>query len=134
MNTSTSLPTLFLALRCRDADAQIAFLTDGLGFRLAARYADDDGAVAHAQLNRPDGRGGVMLGQERPDGDECSPAPGAAGCYLVAQDVSAMFERAVAAGAQVVRPPSEMDYGSMEFTIRDPEGNLWSVGTYAGEE
>jgi uncharacterized glyoxalase superfamily protein PhnB len=25
------------------------------------------------------------------------------------------------------------DYGSREFTARDPEGNHWSFGTYRGE-
>jgi uncharacterized glyoxalase superfamily protein PhnB len=27
----------------------------------------------------------------------------------------------------------DADYGSTGFTMRDPEGNLWSFGTYRGE-
>jgi uncharacterized glyoxalase superfamily protein PhnB len=34
------------------------------------------------------------------------------------------------AGATVVRELEEMDYGSREYSVRDPEGNLWSFGTY----
>ena len=36
-------------------------------------------------------------------------------------------------GAEVVRGLKDEDYGSRGFTVRDPEGNLWSFGTYAGE-
>jgi uncharacterized glyoxalase superfamily protein PhnB len=43
-----------------------------------------------------------------------------------------VFARATAAGAQVVRPMRDEDYGSRGFTVLDPEGNLWSFGTYRG--
>jgi uncharacterized glyoxalase superfamily protein PhnB len=36
----------------------------------------------------------------------------------------------VAAGAEVVMPLTDQDYGSRDYTARDPEGNLWSFGTY----
>ena len=35
-----------------------------------------------------------------------------------------------AAGATIERELTDQDYGSREFTARDPEGNLWSFGTY----
>jgi uncharacterized glyoxalase superfamily protein PhnB len=38
----------------------------------------------------------------------------------------------VAAGTDVVRPLEDTDYGSHTFTTRDPEGNLWTFGTYRG--
>ncbi len=41
--------------------------------------------------------------------------------------------RATAAGAEVVRELKDEDYGSRGFSVRDPEGNLWSFGTYRGE-
>ena len=36
----------------------------------------------------------------------------------------------VAAGGDVVAPLTDQDYGSRDFTVRDPEGNIWSFGTY----
>jgi uncharacterized glyoxalase superfamily protein PhnB len=48
----------------------------------------------------------------------------------VVDDPDAHHERAVAAGATVVRPLEDMEYGSREYSVRDPEGNLWSFGTY----
>ena len=49
-------------------------------------------------------------------------------------DPRAVRGRAVAAGATIEREPdAETDYGSLEVAFRDPEGNQWSFGTYAGE-
>jgi uncharacterized glyoxalase superfamily protein PhnB len=39
----------------------------------------------------------------------------------------------VKSGATLVRELNDTDYGSHEFACRDPEGNLWSFGTYRGE-
>jgi uncharacterized glyoxalase superfamily protein PhnB len=52
---------------------------------------------------------------------------------VVADDVEALHDRAAKAGAEIVRPLQNTDYGSHEFAARDPEGNLWSFGTYLGE-
>ena len=45
-------------------------------------------------------------------------------------DPDAHHDRAVAAGAKVVRPLADLDYGSRDDAARDPEGNLWSFGTH----
>jgi uncharacterized glyoxalase superfamily protein PhnB len=50
----------------------------------------------------------------------------------VCDDPDAIFARATAAGARVVRGLRDEDYGSRGFTVADPDGNLWSFGTYAG--
>ena len=45
-------------------------------------------------------------------------------------DPDAHHERAVAAGAQIVRELTDQPYGAREYTARDPEGHVWSFGTY----
>jgi len=50
--------------------------------------------------------------------------------YLAVTDPDAHHVRAVGAGAQIVRPLVDQDYGSREYSARDLEGNLWSFGTY----
>src|SRR5579871_5609690 len=52
------------------------------------------------------------------------------GVYVCVAAVDALWERAVAAGAAVVRPLADTHYGSREFSVRDPEGHVWSFGTY----
>jgi uncharacterized glyoxalase superfamily protein PhnB len=34
-------------------------------------------------------------------------------------------------GAEIVRELEDMDYGPREYSVRDPEGVLWSFGTYS---
>jgi uncharacterized glyoxalase superfamily protein PhnB len=57
------------------------------------------------------------------------PAGGAI-VYLAADDVDSLYERAREAGADIALELTETDYGSRDFTVRDPEGNLWALGTY----
>jgi uncharacterized glyoxalase superfamily protein PhnB len=128
----TPAPQVWPTLRARDARALITFLVDGFGFQEVVAYGDGD-RIDHAQLSWPLG-GGIMLGSaDRGPGDDWALRPGTSGAYVVADDIDALFARATAAGATVVREPTTTDYGSHEFVVRDPEGNLWSFGTYRGE-
>ena len=52
------------------------------------------------------------------------------GINIVVADPDAHYERARAAGAEIVRELTDEDYGSREYSARDLEGNLWSFGTY----
>ena len=46
------------------------------------------------------------------------------------EDVDAMFDRAVAAGATVQRPVQDQFYGDRTGTVVDPFGHVWSIGTH----
>jgi uncharacterized glyoxalase superfamily protein PhnB len=50
--------------------------------------------------------------------------------YIAVDDVDPLYERARGAGADIALELTETDYGSRDFTVRDPEGTLWSFGTY----
>ncbi|HET6259670.1 VOC family protein [Pseudonocardia sp.] len=112
-----------------DSKAAIAFLTGALGLVEEQVHTADDGTVGHAELSFGDGV--VMLGT-RSD----PPGPfdtGRAVIYLVldgADAVDAHHDRAVAAGAEVVQGLVDQPYGSREYAVLDPEGNVWSVGSY----
>lgn len=117
-----------------DARGAIRFLVDVLGFVERAAYADeaDDSIVVHAELRWPEG-GGVMLGTaNRPDSVFSQMPTGSASVYVVTDDPTPIHARAVAAGATMVRELAGTDYGSLDFAVRDPEGNIWSFGTYRG--
>lgn len=132
MTTSdtTPPPTVWPTLQARDAPALIDFYVNAFGFLRTAVYADGD-QVAHAQLDWPEG-GGIMLGSHQPE-SEWSRPPGTFGAFVVTDHVDELFARVQAAGATVRREPTDQDYGSREFMVEDPEGNLWSFGTYRGE-
>jgi len=125
-------PQVWPTLRARDARGLIDFLTGAFGFVETVSYPDEAGGISHAQVDWLLG-GGVMLGTAREDPDDVWPLqPGTFGAYVVTDDTDALFARAVAAGAQVVREPYDTDYGSRDCILRDPEGNRWSFGTYRG--
>ena len=128
----TPPPQVWPSLRANDARALIRFLVDAFGFEETVVYGDGD-RVDHAQLSWPLG-GGIMLGSaHRGDQDTFALPPGGFGAYVVCDDTDALYERARKAGAKILREPNDTDYGSRDFAAVDPEGNLWSFGTYRGE-
>jgi len=136
MNEKTPPPQVWPTLRARDARALIRFLVDAFGFEETVVYGDGD-RVDHAQLSWPPG-GGIMLGSVREGGEDAHgqatpSAPGTFGAYVVTDDVDAVYQRARAAGAEIIAEPHDTDYGSHDFAAGDPEGNRWSFGTYRGE-
>ena len=127
-NRSTVIP----ALRYRDADAGLQFLQSAFGAEPESVHRDDGGVIRHAVVGL--GGGLVMVGQAAEEGwlggEPARPLASTVSLYVVVDDPDAHHQRAVAAGATVVRPLEDMEYGSREYSVRDPEGNLWSFGTY----
>jgi uncharacterized glyoxalase superfamily protein PhnB len=127
--------TVIPAMRYRDAPAAIEWLCRALGFERRAVYLADEKTVAHAELTF--GNGMIMIGSVT-NGTPYSDLvrqPGDVGGetqspYLVVADCAAVYERAKAAGAEMVFDLEEKDYGGKGFTCRDIEGHVWSVGEY----
>jgi uncharacterized glyoxalase superfamily protein PhnB len=130
MSEATSTQTIFPALRYRDATAAIDWLEQAFGFERHAVHTGPDGRVHHAELSYAGNM--IMLGEASSGSDgRLEEDFGPAWLYVVVDDPDAHHERAVAAGAQIVRAMADEDYGSRGYTARDPEGNVWSFGTYA---
>jgi uncharacterized glyoxalase superfamily protein PhnB len=132
---SETKTTVWPCLTYRDGRAAIEFLSKAFGFEEKAAYAreDDPSVIEHAEMRWPLG-GGIMFGSAgRDDSPFSQRVIGNDAVYVVCDNPDELFERAIGAGAQLVRGLRDEDYGSRGFTVRDPEGNLWSFGTYAGE-
>jgi uncharacterized glyoxalase superfamily protein PhnB len=119
-------------LTYEDAPAAVRFLRDVLGFEETLVVTDEGDAkvVHHAEMRWPEG-GGVMFGSSGRD-SEFSRNAGMGSVYVVTDRPDEVFARAQAGGARVVRGVEDEDYGSRGFIVADPEGNLWSFGTYRG--
>ena len=120
-------------MRCLDADAMISWLVDVVGFTEHFIVREEPGGVvAHAQLAF--GSSLLMLGQGRDDdyGNQVGDLKGRRtdSLYVAVKDVDALHDRIKASGAKIEKAVHDTDYGSREFHCRDPEGNLWSFGTY----
>jgi uncharacterized glyoxalase superfamily protein PhnB len=123
-------PAIFPCYRYADAPAALDWLERAFGFVRGLVVPDDAGGIAHAEMDV--GRGMIMLGSRRGGGTPLDQAleGGAQVTYLVVADPDAHHARAAAAGAEVIRPPFETDYGSRDYIARDPEGHVWCFGTY----
>jgi uncharacterized glyoxalase superfamily protein PhnB len=121
---------IFPTLRYNEAHAAIDLLVNAFGFTTRAVYEDDNGVVQHAELAYGDGM--IMLGEapREPDADRLDMPIGGGSVYIVVDDPDAHYERAKAAGVKIRRELRDEDYGSRGYSAEDPEGNLWSFGTY----
>lgn len=117
------------SLHYRDATAGFRWLQDTLGLSLSWVHMGDDGAVEHCELRWGSGLVSVNRAAGRYEG--IGPA---FVCLEVdtAEDVDRHYERVRAAGAEPVGPPCDVPFVGRSFTVRDPEGNTWDVGTFSG--
>lgn len=130
------MQTLFPTLRYSDPKSAIDWLVRALGFTVHF-IADESGQIVHAQLAL--GGNLLFIGPDHSDDKYGMHSPlalnGTNQCVCIAVDdgIAARCERARAAGAEIVTEPYHTPYGSHEFSLRDPEGHVWTVGTYRGE-
>ena len=127
--------TIVPTLRYRDVAAAIDWLCKAFGFDRHLVVPGDDDAVRYAELTFGDGM--IMLGPvEGSAFDKLMTQPEDAGgtetqiCYLFVEDAGAHYERAKAAGAEIVLDIEEEDGGGRGYSCRDPEGHIWNFGTY----
>jgi uncharacterized glyoxalase superfamily protein PhnB len=110
-----------------DAEKAIQFLTEAFGFTEHAVHRGPDGTIVHAEIVYE----GCYLGlSDRPKGERSVFDLGPCAIYVTVDDPDAHHSRAVAAGADIVFPPTDQDYGSRDYAARDPEGFVWAFGTY----
>jgi uncharacterized glyoxalase superfamily protein PhnB len=130
--TTTEAPRIYPTFRYRDAPKMIDWLRDAFGFSVRAKYMDGD-KVGHAELAF--GSSIIMIGSVRDDGyGEIVGAPGrdnaGKSTYVAVADADAVYATAKAAGATILEGLTDRSYGSREFICADPEGHVWSFGTY----
>lgn len=117
-------------LICRDPVAEIEFCTAVFGAVEGVRRPGADGKTAHAMMLF--GPAMVMIESEWPE--MTNRAPSADGSspvvlYLYVENVDQTVERATAAGARVLIPPTDQFWGDRTAWIIDPSSHVWTVAT-----
>jgi PhnB protein len=122
--------TLTPALSFKDAGAALAFYKEAFGAKELYRLDTPDGKIGHAEMKIGDSV--FMMGEEWPDLEVYS-AEHYKGTpiriNIAVKDADKAFERAVAAGAEVVRPVEDQFYGWRSGNVRDPFGYYWMIGS-----
>ncbi|MBE0530700.1 MAG: VOC family protein [Rhodospirillales bacterium] len=119
-----------------DADGALDWLCRAFGFTVHAAYRGDNDKLVHAELAL--GGGLVMIGPwgRGEFSRRFMTLPADAGgrstqtIYVVVGDANAHHAVAAAAGAEIVLPLKDEDYGGRGYSARDPEGHVWTFGTY----
>lgn len=129
--TRAVVPTL----RYRDLPAALDWLCNAFGFERHVVVAGEDGAVRYAQLKFGDGL--IMLAPvEDTAFDQLMLQPSDMGgaetqiCYLFVDDAQAHYDRATAAGAEILFDIGDGRSAGRGYSCRDPEGHIWNFGTY----
>ena len=112
------------------AAAAIDFYTSVFGATERMRMAGPDGKVGHAELQLGDGV--LMIADEYPEMGIRGPksiggTPVTISLYV--EDVDAVFDAAVAAGATSLHPVADQFYGDRSGQFEDPFGHRWSVAS-----
>ena len=126
---NNAVQEVFPYIRVRDASQAIVFYCEVFGAKERFRLAEPSGRIGHCELEL--GNLVLMLSDEYPEYGILGPqTPGATGCliHLHVDHADALMEKAIAAGATLVRPPSDQFYGERSCTIRDPFGHEWMLG------
>ncbi len=130
MMTGVIEPALTASVPYDDMGTAVRWLTQVLGLRIARMWGPEDNPI-FVYLSWRDQ---ILSISVRPSSDNPWAAVGPASFSLLADEetIRATWDRAVAAGAEVLRPlgvhsnPAVPD-GYVGFVLRDPEGNMWSM-------
>lgn len=116
-------------LRVRSTAEAIEFYARAFGAKELFRLTEPSGRIGHAEIKI--GPATLMLSDEYPEHDIRGPTSLGGttfSMHLHVTDVDSSFERAVKAGATVMRPLKDQFYGERSGTVRDPFGHEWLLG------
>ena len=121
--------TAYLAID--GAGDAIEFYKNIFGAQERFRMPGPDGRIGHAEIQIGDSP--IMLVDEHPEIGALSPrriGGSPVSIMLYVEDVDRVVERALAAGAKLLRPVQDQFYGDRSGTLADPAGHIWHVGTH----
>ncbi len=123
-------PVLSPYLIVKGAPRAITFYVEAFNAKELFRLAEPSGKIGHAELEIGGSR--FMLADEYPDFGALSPVTvggSPVSLHLYVEDVDRTVERAVAAGATLLRPVKDEFFGDRTGMLADPFGHKWHVAT-----
>jgi uncharacterized glyoxalase superfamily protein PhnB len=132
MDTPVPRRSLTASLFYRDPWKGLDFLERAFGFERTMVLSDREGKLVHSELRIGDST--LMLGTEWAEFIASPASVGGKNTQAMHVQLPAGLdehcERARAAGAVIVQPPTEQFYGDRTYRARDPEGHLWTFAQH----
>lgn len=128
-NDANAIREVFTYLRVRDTAAAMRFYAAAFGAKELFRLTEPSGRIGHAEMQL--GPAVLMLSDPYPEYGLNAPAGDddmGTTVHLHVENADAMAERAVAAGATMLMPPTDQFYGERSCRLRDPFGHTWLLG------
>lgn len=127
MTTVSPIPpgyhSLTVYLMLRDINGFLAFMKQAFDAQVVRQIDTPEGKAGHAELRLGDSH--LMVGDPMGGGD---PRPGM--LYFYVTNADAVYQQAIAAGAEPISPPTDMFYGDRNACVRDRWGNTWWIATH----
>lgn len=125
--------TITTYISVNNAKDAIEFYKKAFNAREIGRISMPDGSIAHAELQIGDSR--IMLAEENQQWGNLSPRTlggSPVSLCLYVEDVDAVFEKALQAGAKITGDMEVKDqfYGDRAGSLTDPFGHKWSIMTH----
>ncbi|MDQ3334366.1 MAG: VOC family protein [Myxococcota bacterium] len=120
---------VFPYLRVKGAARAVEFYKAAFGVTEKFRLVEPSGRIGHVELEF--GNTIVMLSEEYPELGILGPETIGGTSFTIhlhVDNADAAIERAVSAGATVLRPATDAFYGERGGTVRDPFGHEWMLG------
>ena len=114
-----------------DAAEAIEYYKKAFGAEETERMEAPDGKIGHAELKIGDSH--VMLSDPFPQASTTPPKElgGTSGSiFMYVEDVDAVVQKAVAAGATVTMEVDDQFWGDRFGSVTDPFGHTWSIATH----
>jgi PhnB protein len=119
----------------RNARAAIEFYRAAFGAEEQQLIPEPDGRIGHATLSI--GPALLFLADEHPELESIVGPETLGGTSVIldleVEDVDAAVDRAVQAGATLVRPPDHPTSGVQAGKVRDPFGHVWLITRVIGD-
>lgn len=131
-NPPVDMPRITPHLFYDDVGAAIDWLVKAFGFEVRLRMTDKDGGVVHGELELAESL--IMLGltAENPAWESPQTFDGRVSqrLYIFVDNIDAHYERALSAGAKIIREPADQFWGDRVYECIDPEGHRWKFAQH----
>jgi PhnB protein len=128
MSTQNNMPFFAPQLYIKSGVKNIDFYVNGLGAKELRRFSNDDGTIHVSELSID---GAVFhLHEEKPSEGQFDPTAHhgiTAIIGLFVDDVDKLMDKAIRAGATLIKKAQDYDYGYRQGEIKDPFGHLWLI-------